>query len=142
MENFKRINKNSKISVGPIEQLLYLENATTMILQITGTGVKSCIDDPLGEYEIFICEYIERSEAQMPDHIGMPTADIDFENYLDTIINSDPFGGKYSNKPIKAVFEAGDREWLDTALKNMKNKFIRERLQYVVDRGGYGKIKC
>lgn len=142
MENFKRINKNSILEF--IEKGNGIVNETPRILE----EINECETErhqilqmvDMGGF--FIIEKISRLEEEIATPIGNPTHDIDFENYLDTIINRDPFRGKYSNKQIKAVFEAGDREWLETALKSMKNDFIRERLQYIVDRGGYGKIKC
>lgn len=133
------MNKNSKLLVCNtnttsqeefITHIETTESAQNQILQIAQLT------------DIIIIEYISRLEEEMTAPCGQPQHDIDFENYLDTIINRDPFGAKYSNQPIKAVFEAGDKQWLDTALKNMKNEFIRERLQYIVERGGYGKIKC
>lgn len=134
MENFRRSNKNSKLANGQdLDSLLNLENEQTQILQI--------VPMPTNIYGVqtFIVEYIEREGSSEEKNESLKP-DLDFQNYLETYINRDPFGGKYSGKMIKEVFEAGDKRWLDTALKEMKNEFIRERLQYIIDRGGYGKI--
>lgn len=132
---FKRLNKNSFIKLyttGFFEnnEILYEIEENNTILQIV-------------EHErtnTLIVEYLPR-ESQEQIAVSFER-DIEFENNLDTIINTDPFGAKYSGKSIREIFECGDREWLDKALKLMHNEFIRKKLQYIVDRGGYGKIKC
>lgn len=137
---FKRLNKNSKViflsrfgndSLG--SKIEELENKN-LILQIVSVPFNN-------DNDFFIIEYISKLEETMIDE-PKSRADIDFENYLDTVINKDPFGGKYSGLKIKTVFENGDKQWLTTALKEMKNEFIKDRLQYIIDRGGYGKIIC
>lgn len=137
---FKRLNKNSKVilcsrfgteSLG--FKIVEIEESNT-ILQIVSVPYGSDEDS-------FLIEYISKLEEEMFDE-PKSRADIDFENYLDTTLNKDPFGGKYSGMKLRAVFEAGDKQWLATALKEFKNEFIRDRLQYIVDRGGYGQIIC
>lgn len=134
---FKRLNKNSKLKVfvltngtmgEAIAEILNIESSNSLVLQvalISGT----CL----------IIEYISKLEETMIDE-PKSKHDIDFENYLETTINKDPFGGKYSGMKLKTIFEQGDKQWLETALKEMKNEFIKDRLKYIVDRGGYGKI--
>lgn len=134
MEIFKRQNKNSKLTLYTKEQFFestqiidVIENDYT-ILQII------CFDDTI------LVEAISKLEEEMTAPCGQPQHDIDFENYLETIINKDPFGGKYSGKPIKQVFIDGNKDWLNKALTELKNEFLRDRLQYIMSRGGYGKI--
>lgn len=134
---FKRLNKNSKLKVfiltngtmgDAIAEILNIESSNSLVLQvalISGT----CL----------IIEYISKLEETMIDE-PKSKHDIDFENYLETTINKDPFGGKYSGMKLKTIFEQGDKQWLETALKEMKNEFIKDRLKYIVERGGYGKI--
>lgn len=134
---FKRLNKNSKLKVfiltngtmgEAIAEILNIESSNSLVLQvalISGT----CL----------IIEYISKLEETMIDE-PKSKHDIDFENYLETTINKDPFGGKYSGMKLKTIFEQGDKQWLETALKEMKNEFIKDRLKYIVERGGYGKI--
>lgn len=133
---FKRMNKNSKLAwrwAGFFE-IDDFENEQTQVLQVV------FVPQHDGNGGFFMVEYISRLEEEMTSPVGTTTTDIDFENYLETTINKDPFGGKYSGKQIKDVFLAGDKAWLDNALSNMKNDFIRDRLEYIVARGGYGKI--
>ncbi len=151
MENFKRMNANSKIVTGPIFRLLEHENDKTIILQIVPLGIKQFFgynengEDKNELEDTFLCEYISRLEEEnapktFPSN-AMPRGDIEFENYLDTTINKDPFGGKWSGKTIRAVFEAGDVEWANRAIKEMRNEFIRSKIEYIMERGGYGKIR-
>lgn len=134
---FKRLNKNSKIRFYGMKEFLNDESTLDsiedkyLILQMHTHE----------ETDTMVVEYISKLENEMFDE-PKSKHDIDFENYLDTTLNKDPFGGKYSGMKLRAVFEAGDKQWLATALKEFKNEFIRDRLQYIVDRGGYGKIIC
>lgn len=134
---FKRLNKNSKIRFYSMKEFLNDESTLDsiedkyLILQMHTHE----------ETDTMVVEYISKLEDEMFDE-PKSKHDIDFENYLDTTLNKDPFGGKYSGMKLRAIFEAGDKQWLATALKEFKNEFIRDRLQYIVDRGGYGKIIC
>lgn len=140
---FKRMNVNSTIKFCSRfgEQHLQKEleelEKDNLILQIVSVPYQEKDND------YFLIEYIKRpSNAEAEKIYNEHYGDIDFENYLDTVINKDPFGAKYSGKKIREVFENGDAKWLETALKELRNEFIRDRLQYIVDRGGYGKIQC
>ena len=140
---FKRLNKNSKIifcsRFGPESlgaKIVEIENQN-LILQIV--NVPFVRDSSTIDNDYFIIEYISKLEETMTDE-PKSKHDIDFENYLETTINKDPFGGKYSGMKLRTIFEQGDKQWLETALKEMKNEFIKDRLKYIVERGGYGKI--
>lgn len=142
---FKRLNKNSKIifcsRFGPESLSATIDEIESQHLILQIVNVPFVRDTSTVDNDFFIIEYISQLEDEMFDE-PKSRADIDFENYLDTTLNKDPFGGKYSGMKLRAVFEAGDKQWLATALKEFKNEFIRDRLQYIVDRGGYGKIIC
>ena len=89
-----------------------------------------------------LVEYLPKEEPHTDAPYKWVSGDMDFENSLDTIINKDPFGAKYSGRAIREIFENGDREWLDIALSKMHNAFIVDKLKYILERGGYGKILC
>lgn len=133
---FKRLNKNSIIRIYGLKD--FLNNEETLFSIEEDNTILQMIEHEATD--TLIVEYLPR-EAQEQSAVSFER-DIEFENNLDTIINTDPFGAKYSGKSIREIFECGDREWLDKALKLMHNEFIRKKLQYIVDRGGYGKIKC
>lgn len=135
MENFKRLNKNSKLRLYALQSFMN-DESTLESIEENNIVVQMVADH---ESDTLIVEYISKLEADIEDE-PKSKHDIDFENYLDTIINKDPFGGKYSGMKIRTVFEQGDEQWLRIALEQMKNEFIRDRLQYILDRGGYGKI--
>lgn len=140
--DFKRMNKNSKLIMcsrfGPDALSSKIEEIEkqNLILQIMSVPL---FNNSLVDNDYFLIEYISKLEENLNDEPKSKN-DIDFENYLDTTINKDPFGGKYSGMKIKSIFENGDKQWLETALKEMKNEFIKDRLKYIVERGGYGKI--
>ena len=132
---FKRLNKNSVIRFYDIKEFLNDESTLYVIEE------KNTILQMVEHFETdtLIVEYLPR-EAQEQSAVSFER-DIEFDNALDTIINNDPFGAKYSGKPLRCIFENGDNEWLDKALNLMHNEFIRKKLEYIVARGGYGKIK-
>lgn len=58
------------------------------------------------------------------------------EEFRETILNNDPFF-KYSGAKLGEIFDAKDKAWLSKALKEMRNAYIKERLEYL---NGYYKI--
>lgn len=134
---FKRINKNSRIRFYGMKEFLSA-NESIDLIEYDNLILQMITHE---ETDTIVVEYVSKLEEEMFNEPKSRT-DIDFENYLDTTLNKDPFGGKYSGMKLRAIFEAGDKQWLSTALKELKNEFIKDRLQYIVDRGGYGKIIC
>ena len=132
---FKRINKNSKIRFYGMQEFLN-DESTLYSIEDKNLILQMITHE---ETDTIIVEYVSKLEEEMLDE-PKSRADIDFENYLDTTLNKDPFGGKYSGMKLRTIFEEGDKQWLSTALKELKNEFIKDRLKYIVDRGGYGKI--
>lgn len=135
------MHKNSKLKVyilnngttaNAVDDILKLEASNFLILQIA--EISACC---------LIIEYVENDTNfadKLPQQSPLKSEDdMQFENYLDTIILRDPFG-KYSGKMIREIFENGDEKWLDTAFERMHNTFILDKLKFIVDRGGYGKI--
>ena len=58
------------------------------------------------------------------------------ENALTTVLNKDPFG-KWGGHKLKDIFDAQDYEWVDRCLNEMQNKFIRDKVQLIMQ-SGYG----
>ena len=131
---FKRLNKNSKIKFYGVD--FFKDNNIIDSIEYSNTILQIVTHE---ESKTVIVECISQLAETMIDE-PKSKHDIDFENYLETTINKDPFGGKYSGMKLKTIFEQGDKQWLETALKEMKNEFIKDRLKYIVERGGYGKI--
>ena len=52
------------------------------------------------------------------------------EEFRETILNNDPFF-KYSGAKLGEIFDAKDKAWLSKALKEMRNAYIKERLEYL-----------
>lgn len=134
---FKRLNKNSQL------KFIYLspDNKLDSFIDVNEIVEDGVLLQMVGIESLhqIVLEILPR-EAQEQSTSSFER-DIEFDNALDTIINNDPFGAKYSGKPIRCIFENGDNEWLDKALNLMHNEFIRKKLEYIVARGGYGKIK-
>jgi len=131
---FKRLNKNSKLKFYGYD--FFYKNDTLDSIEYSNTILQIVTNE---QTETVIVECISQLAETMIDE-PKSKHDIDFENYLETTINKDPFGGKYSGMKLKTIFEQGDKQWLETALREMKNEFIKDRLRYIVERGGYGKI--
>lgn len=64
---------------------------------------------------------------------NQPRGDINKVNeYRDVIINKDPFM-VYSDCPIGKIFDDKNAKWISRCLKEMKNEYIKDRVEYLVD---------
>lgn len=80
--------------------------------------------------EAFLKEYMEEQSTIKLDAV-QPVKNQEeesIEDDLNTVLNKDP-RNKYSGKTLKEIFDANDMEWLHWALSNMKNEFIRKKLE-------------
>lgn len=88
-----------------------------------------------------IVEYCE--SAQMVDLIPFtsnmstprqePQGDLHkVEEYREVVINNDPFG-KYSGYAIGEIFDAQDINWINHCIKDMRNDYIKSRVEYLKD---------
>lgn len=99
----------------------------------------------LGDNDIFI-EYIKESEAtafmieqqELRKEVSQkPQAQVIESKELveakNTILNTDPFGDhKHSGQALGEIV-ASDMDWVQHALENMTNEYIKKRLQLIVD---------
>ena len=63
-------------------------------------------------------------------------ADKELETALDTQLLNDPLG-KYNGCNLRVPFDRKDTDWIDWCLKNMHNKYIRDKIQ-LIKNSGYG----
>ena len=54
------------------------------------------------------------------------------EEYREVVINNDPFG-KYSGYDIGDIFDAQDINWINRCIKDMRNDYIKSRVEYLKD---------
>lgn len=54
------------------------------------------------------------------------------EEYKQVILNKDPYG-KYSGQPLSAPFENKDINWIENVIKNMRNDYIKKRVEYLAE---------
>lgn len=117
-------------------------NSTVYIVEadkcVSAEGVFIIQAEPLNDNK-YIVEFCK--EGQQLDLISMSTLakiepkkeenDMDTVcDYLSTIINNDPFG-KYSGEELSVVFQNKDKKWIDTCIKNMRNTYIKDRVEYL-----------
>lgn len=57
-------------------------------------------------------------------------SDEKIKEYSEIILNSDPFY-KYSGARLGAIIEAKDVNWINKALKEMRNEYIKTRIEYL-----------
>lgn len=101
----------------------------------------------------FICELVSKDNIPLYHNeitpVSAPTPfdepvkskeEQDLETALATELKNDP-QGMYNGCMLEVPFNNQDWEWVDWTLKNMKNKFIRDRVQLIAKAGyaGYGK---
>ena len=79
-----------------------------------------------------ICELIPFSTQGISNgNITQNTySDEKIEEYGHTILNNDPFF-KYSGHELKDIIEAKDVAWINKALKEMRNEYIKTRIEYL-----------
>lgn len=53
-----------------------------------------------------------------------------YKEACETILNTDPFGGHHSGKKLIDIFK-NDRLWVDMAFRDLKNKYILEKLKII-----------
>ena len=63
-----------------------------------------------------------KSQSQEDDKIN---------EYRAVVLNNNAFNGKWSGKTLGEVFDAKDYEFIDNAIKNMRNEYIRERIEFL-----------
>ena len=52
------------------------------------------------------------------------------KEYSDVVLNNDPFY-KYSGATLGEIIEAKDVNWINRALKEMRNEYIKTRIEYL-----------
>lgn len=51
--------------------------------------------------------------------------------YRAIVLNNNGFNGKWSGKTLGELFDANDREFIDKAIREMKNEYIREKIVFL-----------
>ena len=57
-------------------------------------------------------------------------SDEKIKEYSEIVLNNDPFY-KYSGATLGAIIEAKDVNWINKALKEMRNEYIKTRIEYL-----------
>ena len=57
-------------------------------------------------------------------------SDEKIKEYSEIVLNNDPFC-KYSGATLGAIIEAKDVNWINKALKEMRNEYIKTRIEYL-----------
>lgn len=88
-----------------------------------------------------IVEYCEYSEivdlipftSNIPTPRQEPQGDLHkVEEYREVVINNDPFG-KYGGHSLGEIFDAQDINWINRCIKDMRNDYIKSRVEYLKD---------
>lgn len=114
-ESFKKRESVTPISLIVIENNVYVEYINT-------------IDE---------LSYIKEQEEMRKQIASKPQAQVVESKELveakNTILNTDPFGDhKHSGQALGQIV-ASDMAWVEYALENMTNEYIKKRLQLIVD---------
>lgn len=114
-ESFKKRESVTPISLIVIENDVYVEYINT-------------IDE---------LSYIKEQEEMRKQIAPKPQAQVVESKELveakNTILNTDPFGDhKHSGQALGEIV-ASDMAWVEYALENMTNEYIKKRLQLIVD---------
>lgn len=140
----RRISKYSHISIAELNKDTEQAIENRKVIQILVDYEKGIV-----LYEYIPLEYLEsyllegRKDIQPADKETPFDAqprktqeEIDLENALDTVLNNDPLG-KYNGCLLREPFEKNDTVWIEWVLKNMHNKFIKDKVA-LIKASGYG----
>lgn len=136
MEKFRATSKHSKIELVTDRTILFKNNQHDIkiiqLMQLEGT-------------ELIVIEYIEEKDIEkyLEENNRQATASLEaedtqkpkktdeqmqLENDLETILNSDPFSkGKYSGKTLRYIYE-NDIKWVEYAIEHLNNTYIKDKL--------------
>lgn len=127
----KYINSKMKYIIDENDvEYLFAEENKFFIIQVE-PSINNCL----------IVEYCE--SAQMVDLIPFtsnistprqePQGDLHkVEEYREVVINNDPFG-KYAGHSLGEIFDAQDVNWINRCIKDMRNDYIKSRVEYLKD---------
>lgn len=62
----------------------------------------------------------------------------ELDDALDTVLLKDP-QSKYGGKTLREIFDKHDEEWVSWTLENMHNKYIRDKVKFILD-SGYWRV--
>lgn len=143
----KRISKYSNIAVLKIEDVKSLGDAgCDKVIQVVTDERFIAVEFIPNEFlESYLLENGGRREDLKPTNEETPfdaqprktQAQMELETALDTILNNDPMG-KYNGCNLRVPFDRGDTDWIEWVLKNMHNKFIRDKVA-LIKASGYGE---
>lgn len=130
METFRATSKYSNLhifkSLEDWENYLLKYDGEVLVIQVAITSNNNLIVEtvflPLLEKYRNETKTIDKNEEKVKNK-----EDQALENALDTVLNKDPFGDVYSGWKLKDIME-NDPEWIDKAIKDLKNTFIKDKL--------------
>lgn len=130
MINIKRTNKKSHFTLYTKKE--FMENAI-----VPQNAIQIAMDEDFVIIEWLDVEDMQELEENITPFDAQPQktqAQMDLETALDTMLINDPLG-KYNNCNLRVPFDRKDNEWIEWVLKNMHNKFIRDKVQLIKDSG-------
>lgn len=131
MEIFKKSTKNSKITVIG-KDTLNKDTLNDVPININEDSILQIayID------QYFIIEYLPKEEQEkLFEEKEQKKEDEELENAMDTILNSDPFGGVHAGQKLGYIYQ-NDKKWIERALKELRNTFILDRIKIIVNKLG------
>ena len=120
---------NSKVIITTTNERI-IDNGEIFFIQ----SERLCDNTMLVEYayQNEICDLMPFSinATTRPQAQNIMGVDEKAEEYKNVIINKDPFG-KYTDCPLSLPFENNDTNWIFNVIKNMKNDYIKSRVEYL-----------
>lgn len=117
--------KNSKIYV---YNILYLNNV------LAGGECEIVQTEKLTD-ELILVESVDNwdnlDELKMSQTKSQSEEQVKIDEYRAIVLNSNQFNGKWSNKTLGELFDAKDTEFIDKAIHEMKNEYIRTRIEFL-----------
>lgn len=131
MNNFKRIDKRSTLVFWPKKDQTFDLDELFAVLdnaEITGEVLQvAWLDDTHAVVEVL--PFALENETNEP-----AVEDEQLNECRDTVLNRDPFGFGFSGKKLGEIEkDPHGLTWLERASKEMRNEFIRTKVDYILN---------
>lgn len=122
---------NSELILIDLESIedIFLDNKTFLVIQNERLNDKYILVEKVKREDLFELIPFGNLTPQTPTKTPQVDEDLIYD-YRETIINNDPFG-KYSGTKLGEIFDKNDIGWVNNCIKNMKNTYIKDRVNYL-----------
>ena len=120
---------NSEIVIVDLEEKVDIDSVLDLVVQTEKLSDRYILLEKIKRENLFELIPFGNLTLQTPTKTQQVDEDLIYD-YRETIINNDPFG-KYSGTKLGEIFDKNDIGWVNNCIKNMKNTYIKDRVNYL-----------